>query len=341
MTSATRSEQSRRDLTKSSPMGYAVAQLAKAASLIFAVSVITFFLAKVSGFNPVDAYFGSELTASPEQRAALASKWGLDQPTVVQFGLWWWNLLHGDLGTSLVFERPVTAVIGDALVNSSMLLFIAWLASGLLGAGLGIVAGKNQGRFLDRVISTVCYVFAAIPTFWFGIVLLLIFAVWLKWSPIGLSAPIGKTLAEATLAERLNHLVLPAATLSLVGISTITMQTRTRLIEEQNSDYALFARSRGETSWQFVWRHGLRNSLMPFVTLQFGSISEIIGGSVLAESVFSYAGLGAVTVTAGTKGDLPLLIGITVISSAMVFLGNLCANLLYPLIDPRIKETWS
>ena len=232
-------------------------------------------------------------------------------------------------------------MIGNALANSSMLLFIAWLASGLLGAGLGIVAGKNRGRFLDRVISTVCYVFAAIPTFWFGIVLLLIFAVWLKWSPIGLSAPIGKTLAEATLAERLNHLVLPAATLSLVGISTITMQTRTRLIEEQNSDYALFARSRGETSWQFVWRHGLRNSLMPFVTLQFGSISEIIGGSVLAESVFSYAGLGAVTVTAGTKGDLPLLIGITVISSAIVFLGNLCANLLYPLIDPRIKETWS
>ena len=135
--------------------------------------------------------------------------------------------------------------------------------------------------------------------------------------------------------------MLPAATLSLVGISTITMQTRTRLIEEQNSDYALFARSRGETSWQFVWRHGLRNSLMPFVTLQFGSISEIIGGSVLAESVFSYAGLWAVTVTAGTKGDLPLLIGITVISSAIVFLGNLCANLLYPLIDPRIKETWS
>ena len=125
MTAATRSEQSRRDLTKSSPMGYAVAQLAKAASLIFAVSVITFFLAKAAGFDPVDAYFGSELTASPEQRAALASKWGVDQPTVVQFGLWWWNLLHGDLGTSLVFERPVSAVIGDALANSSMLLFIA------------------------------------------------------------------------------------------------------------------------------------------------------------------------------------------------------------------------
>ena len=176
--------------------------------MIFAVSVITFFLAKAAGFDPVDAYFGSELTASPEQRAALASKWGVDQPTVVQFGLWWWNLLHGDLGTSLVFERPVSAVIGDALANSSMLLFIAWLASGSLGAGLGIVAGKNRGRFLDRVISTVCYVFAAIPTFWFGIVLLLIFAVWLKWSPIGLSAPIGKTFSEATLAERLNHLVL-------------------------------------------------------------------------------------------------------------------------------------
>ena len=169
----------------------------------------------------------------------------------------------------------------------------------------------------------------------------MIFAVWLGWFPIGLSVPIGSTMESATLGERIYHAALPALTLSLIGISTITMQTRARLINERHSDYALFAISRGETPWQFVWRHGLRNALMPFVTLQFGSISEIIGGSVLAESVFSYAGLGGLTSAAGVKGDLPLLIGITILSAAIVFIGNLIANLLYPVIDPRIKENWA
>ncbi len=317
---------------------YVLGQILKCISLIVAVSALTFFLAKVSPIDPVAAYFGSESQASPEQQAALAAKWGLDKPVLVQFGLWWRNLLHGDLGTSLMLERPVIAVIRDGLANSSLLLFSAWLISGIVGAFLGVVAGKNEGKWIDRIISGICYVFAAIPTFWFGMVMLLIFAVWF---PIGLSVPIGSTLGDASLGERIHHAALPALTLSLLGISTITMQTRTRLINERHCDYALFATSRGETPWQFIWRHGLRNALMPFVTLQFGSISEIIGGSVLAESVFSYAGLGAITASAGIKGDLPLLIGITLISATLVFLGNLVANLLYPIIDPRIKEKWS
>ncbi len=320
---------------------YAAGQLLKCASLIAAVSVLTFVLAKISPIDPVQAYFGSESPATPQQQAALAAKWGLDQPAVVQFGLWAKNLLRGDLGTSMMLERPVLDVIMDGLANSAILMFAAWLLSGVLGATLGIIAGKNENRLLDRLISGVCYIFAAVPTFWFGMVMLLIFAVWLGWFPIGLSVPIGSTMESATLGERIYHAALPALTLSLIGISTITMQTRARLINERHSDYALFAISRGETPWQFVWRHGLRNALMPFVTLQFGSISEIIGGSVLAESVFSYAGLGGLTSAAGVKGDLPLLIGITILSAAIVFIGNLIANLLYPVVDPRIKENWA
>lgn len=322
-------------------VGYVLGQIVKCLSLIVAVSAVTFFLAKVSPIDPVSAYFGSESMADPEQKAALAAKWGLDKPALVQYGLWWKNALRGDLGTSLMLQRPVLSVIADGLANSVLLLFVAWLISGIVGAVLGIIAGKNEGRAIDRVISGVCYIFAAIPTFWFGMVVLLIFAVWLGWFPIGLSVPIGTTLADATLAERVYHMILPAVTLSLLGISSITMQTRTRLISERHSDYALFATSRGETAWQFIWRHGLRNAMMPFITLQFGSISEIIGGSVLAESVFSYAGLGGITAKAGIEGDLPLLIGITLISATIVFLGNLTANLLYPVIDPRIKEKWS
>jgi peptide/nickel transport system permease protein len=325
----------------SGPLRYAGGQLLKCASLIFAVSALTFFLAKVSPMDPVVSYLGAENAVDPSQYEALSAKWGLDRPAVEQFALWWGNALHGDLGTSLMLQRPVAEVIAEGLRNSLLLLVTAWLASGILGGALGVVAGKNRGRWPDRLISSICYVFAALPTFWFGLLMLLLFAVHLGWFPIGLSTSAGVALSDSTLGERLHHMILPALTLSVSGVSSIALQTRARLVQESESDYALFAAGRGEGPWRFVLRHGLRNCLKPFVTLQFGSISEVIGGSVLAETVFSYAGLGALTSMAGTRGDLPLLIGITLISATIVFIGNLIANLLYPVIDPRIRQEWA
>lgn len=323
------------------PARHALGQVLKCASLVLAVSALTFFLAKASPMDPVESYLGAENAIDPSQYAALTAKWGLDRPAVEQFVLWWGNALHGDLGTSLMLQRPVVEVIAEGLSNSLMLLTTAWVVSGLFGGALGVIAGKNRSRWPDRLISTVCYVFAALPTFWFGLLMLLLFAVRLGWFPIGLSTGAGVTMADSSLGERIHHMILPALTLSVSGVSSIALQTRARLVQESESDYALFATARGEGPWRFVLRHGLRNCLKPFVTLQFGSVSEIIGGSVLAETVFSYAGLGALTSMAGTKGDLPLLIGITVISATIVFCGNLVANLLYPVIDPRIRQAWA
>lgn len=328
----------RRALTSSR---YVLGQVAKAFSLVVAVTACTFFLAKVSPLDPVDAYFGADSLADDAQRAALAHKWGLDEPALVQYARWWANALRGDLGTSLMLHRPVLRAIGDGLANSALLLATAWLVSGLLGAALGVLAARCRGRSVDVAIRALCYVFTAVPTFWFAMVMLLVFGVLLGWFPIGMSTPIGATAAETSLAERIHHMLLPALTLSVLGISTITMQTRAALVAELDSDHALFARSRGASDARILREHGLRHALLPFVTLQFGSVSEIIGGSVLVETVFSYAGLGGLTAMAGLKGDLPLLIGITVISSAIVFAGNLVANLLYPVIDPRIRQEWS
>ncbi|MFV0453273.1 MAG: ABC transporter permease [Propioniciclava sp.] len=320
-------------------VAYVAGQLVKLVTLVVAVSALTVILIRLAPIDPVTAYFGSETVVDPVQRAQLVDRWGLEDPAIVQLGRWWFEVIvHQDMGTSLTFGRPVADVIASGLWNSALLLAAAWLISGLLGGLLGLVAAHQRGRLLDKAISTGCYLSAATPTFWVGMIVLLIFSVRLGWFPIGFSVPIGQTLAETSLTQRLEHILLPALTLSLVGVSTITLQTRTRLIEVLDSDMALFSRSRGLTRWQFITRHGLRNAAMPFITLQFGSISEIIGGSVLAESVFSYAGLGSITVQAGTSADLPLLLGITVCTSAIVFLGNMIANLCYPLVDRRVTE---
>ena len=176
------------------------------------------------------------------------------------------------------------------------------------------------------------------PAFWLAILLLLVFSVWLGWFPVGLSVPAGMDAAAVTLADRLRHAVLPALTLSITGVANIALHTREKMADVMESDYVMFARARGESERSVILRHGLRNVALPAITLQFASISEIIGGSVLVEQVFSYPGLGQAAVTAGLGSDLPLLLGITVITSAIVFGGNLIADLLYGAVDPKIRR---
>ena len=317
---------------------YIIKSVIKAVSLIIALSILTFTLAQLSPIDPVRAYVGAESLASPEQMEYISQKWGLNDPPLERYGKWVSSMLKGDMGDSIVYSRPVIDVIYENVKNSFWLMFVSWIFSGILGFALGIVAATYRDKLLDKAIRTFCYILSSTPTFWIGILLLLIFSVQLKIFPIGLSAPIGKAAATVTVWDRIYHLILPALTLSIIGISSIALHTREKMIEVWNSEYALFARARGESTFSIVKNHGIRNILLPAVTLQFASISELFGGSVLAENVFSYAGLGSVTVAAGTKGDLPLLLGITMFTGAIVFIGNMIANLLYPVIDPRIKE---
>ena len=317
---------------------YTLKSVIEAVSLIIALSILTFTLAQLSPIDPVRAYVGAESIASPEQMEYIAQKWGLNDPPLERYGKWATSMLKGDMGDSIVYSRPVIDVIAENVKNSFWLMFVSWLFSGILGFILGILAATYRDSILDKAIRTFCYILSSTPTFWIGILLLLVFSVQLKIFPIGLSAPIGKAAANVTVWDRIYHLILPALTLSIIGISSIALHTREKMIEVWNSEYALFARARGESTFAIVKNHGIRNILLPAVTLQFASISELFGGSVLAENVFSYAGLGSVTVAAGTKGDLPLLLGITMFTGAIVFIGNMIANLLYPVIDPRIKE---
>ena len=275
---------------------------------------------------------------SEAQKEKLRSYWGVDVPPVQRYMNWAKDFIKGDLGTSLLYRQDVTKVIGVKLSNSLFLMGLAWIISGLLGFVLGVLAGVFQGKPIDKVIKGYSLVVASTPAFWLALLLLIIFGVWLRVLPIGLSVPIGVEASGVTFLDRVRHAILPAVTLSITGISNITLHTREKMIEIMESDYVLFARARGESLWKIVRSHGIRNVLLPAMTLQFASISEIIGGSVLVEQVFSYPGLGQAAVAAGTGSDVPLLMGITLITAAIVFMGNFIANLLYGVVDPRIRK---
>lgn len=310
----------------------------KMITLLLAVSVIAFILVSASPVDPVQQYILSIGSVSPEQRTEIEDYWGVNDPPVERYFNWLSALLRGDFGTSLLYRRPVIEIIGERFVNSLALMLCAWIFSGVIGFSLGCVMGINQDKLSDRIIKKICYLLSSVPTFWLGLIFLLVFSVTLGWFPIGFSTPIGMLDSEVSIWQRLHHLVLPALTLSFMSFANIALHTRQKLVDVMESEYALFARARGEGKWTLLRRHGLRNILLPALTLQFASFAELFGGSVMAENVFSYPGLGSAVSAAGLNSDLPLLLGITLFSALFVCVGNLIANLLYGVVDPQIRE---
>lgn len=308
--------------------------------LLIAVSIVTFSLVSISPIDPLQANVGQAAlgSMSQEQKDKLESYWGVHEPPVERYINWAKDFLQGDMGVSLLYRQPVSSVIAVKLGNSLILMVIAWVISGALGFLLGVLSGVYRGRWIDKLVRGYCLLIASTPVFWLALILLLFFAVYLKVLPIGLSVPIGMEAFGVTIVDRLQHAILPAMTLSITGVSNIALHTREKMIDVMESDYVLFARARGEKLGAIIRRHGLRNIILPAITLQFASISEIIGGSVLVEQVFSYPGLGQAAVAAGTGSDVPLLLGITLATAAIVFLGNYIANLLYGVVDPRMRK---
>ena len=311
--------------------------LVRLSLLLVAVSTISFILLANSPIDPIDAYFINK-AASAEQHALVAAYWGFDKPPLERFLIWAGNILHGDFGTSFIYRAPVLEVIGEKFRLTLLLMLTAWVLSGGIGFVLGVLGGMYRGSRFDKVIQGFSLLCVSVPVFCLGLLVMMVFAVKLQWFPLALAAPIGKLHEEVTLAEQLRHAVLPALTLSVTGISAMTLQTREKMIEVMGTNYMLFAEARGESLWQRVRRHGLRNILLPAITLQFASFNELFGGAILAETVFSYPGLGGTVTLAGLRGDLALLLGIAIFSAIFIFVGNLIANILYGVVDPQLRE---
>lgn len=307
--------------------------------LMSLVAAGAFALMAASPVDPVSALFEAEiLRLSPAQRERIAEKWGLNDSAPVRFAKWAGNVVQGDLGRSMVYDAPVSKVIAERFLNSLVLMALAWTLSGALGFFLGLIAGALEGSLVDKIIRGYAFVLASAPTFWVAIVFLLIFSVQLGWAPICCSSPPGYLPHEVSFWQRLHHLVLPVLALSMLGVAQVTLHTRDKVREVMASDYALLAQAQGLGKWACAWRHGLRNGALPALTLHFASAGELFGGSVLAETVFSYPGLGKATMEAGTRGDVALLLGIALFAAVFVFVGNTLADILARWVDPRLDR---
>ena len=305
--------------------------------LLVAVSVAGFLLVEASPVDPVDAYVGADvLHIGPDQRAQIEQRWGLDDPAPARFLRWAGQAVRGNLGTSMIYNAPVTDVIRTRFVASLALMVMAWLLAGAFGFALGILAGARQGTWVDRAVRWWVYTLASAPTFWVGLLLLYAFAISLHWAPVCCAGPIGADPSSIGLFDRLHHLLLPAATLAIVGVGPIALHTREQVVAFLHGDAAVFARAQGERGWGMVRHHLVRNAAVPALLLQFASLSELFGGAILAETVFNYPGLGQATAAAGIRGDVPLLLGIVVATTVFVYVGNLLGDVAQSAADPRV-----
>ena len=306
--------------------------------LLIAVSIVAFLLITKAPIDPLVSYIGTNSTLSEEAKEEIAEEWGLNDSLPERFAVWAKHAVRGDLGMSITYKKPVIEIIRTRFSYSIVLMMLAWGLSGILGFVLGVVCGLRQGSVLDKILKAFCLIVKSAPAFWIGLLFLTIFAVQLGWFPIGMAVPAGKLEADVTLGDRIYHLILPVLTLTIVSVSELVLYTRQKVVEILNSDFILYAKARGESEGQLVRRHILRNAALPAVTVQFASFNELFGGMALAETVFAYPGIGTATTAAALNGDVPLLLGIAVFSALFVFTGNMIANLLYGIFDPRIRE---
>ncbi len=312
-----------------------VHRLALLPVILVAVAALTFVLTAISPFDPVDAYVGAENNVSAERKAEMAHAWGLDQPLYEQFGRWVWNLAHGDMGNSIVSGgQPVAAEIAArasasiALVGGALLLV---LVGGLV---FGVLAAAFRGTFFDWVVRTLCYFNTAAPSFWIGLLALYVFSIELDWLPAaGTSDP--RSVDGGVDAS---HLVLPMLVLATTQYAWFTLFVRNTLLEVLREDHVQFARAQGIGEVAVMLRYALPNALIPFVTLVGTHLAELIGGTVIVESIFGWPGLGLLTLDAALGEDIPMLVGIVLAGSVLVVLGNLLADVLYRVMDPRVRQ---
>lgn len=318
---------------------YVLRRTAFALATILVAITLNFVLFRAVPGDAVDALRCLQCSAEfrDSQRAAL----GLDRPVTVQFWTYLTGLVQGDLGRSMRTEQPVTGEIAAALKNSLPLMALGVGFALLFGIVMGVVASWRRDTLVDRAGTWSALALNSMPAQWLGLLMVLLVAERVGLPASGVADPIIGILGDASawdiLVDRLKHMVLPALTLAFVLFGNYTLIMRSAMVETLGEDYVLTARAKGLTNWQIVWRHGLRNALLPVITLIALSSGFLIGGSITIEYVFSYPGVGLTAVEAINQRDWPVLQGIFLLITVVVILANLAADLLYAVLDPRVS----
>jgi peptide/nickel transport system permease protein len=311
---------------------YIAKRLGFAALMLVGVSLILFTLMRLAPGGPEAVLIGGEF--SQEVAAQIRHRLGLDRPLLVQYGTWALAAARGDLGRSFKTGDPVATLILDRLGPTLQLTGAALVLALVVAVPLGVLAAVRRDTLWDTLASAVSLFGVSFPSFWLGIMLILLFSEALHLLPPSGVSEYGR---EADLAARLRHAVLPTLTLGLIQMAAFMRFTRSSLLEVLRQDYVRTARAKGVPGGRVIWRHALRNGLIPVVTVVGLSLPTLVGGAVLTETVFAWPGIGRLAVGAVFERDYPVIMGVNLLVATIVIAANLLTDLAYCVIDPRIS----
>ena len=308
-----------------------VRRLLQTIPLLFFVSIACFALIKIAPGDPVLSFVTPNMHAEDIER--VRHNLGLDKPAYVQYFLWLKELLQGNLGYSLVNHQPVLDQIIARLPATAGLMGSAIVVAVLLAIPLGLIAGANRGRWLDKLINMFSYIGISVPLFWMAILLIYLFAIYLHWLPsMGM-----RSIGVNSFVDVLKHGILPGSVLAFGFLSTFVRYIRSSTIGQFKEDYVQIQYAFGSSKKTVVFRHVLKHVLLPIISLLGMSLADLVTGAIVTETVFSWPGIGSLGMTAVKGMDYPVIMGITLFSALLLIIGNLIADILYGIADPRIK----
>ncbi len=319
---------------------YLVRRLLGTLPLLILISVAVFFLLNVIPGGPTAAYENNP-HLTPQDIARIEHELGLDQPIYVRYLHWLQAIVNGDWGYSLASRRPVLTEIGERLPNTIYLLGVTFVVTLLLAVPTGMLSAVRQYSLFDHAATTLAFMGQSVPIFWFGLLLIIVFHVTLRNPMTGLPLLPGggmSTLgAPFSVADRINHLILPVAMLTLATSAQYVRYMRASMLDVIHKDYIRTARAKGAAARRVVWRHGFKNAALPLVTIIALDLPTLFGGALFTETIFSWPGMGRLFFESALRFDYALLMGIIIVNAALIIVFNLAADVVYGYLDPRIR----
>lgn len=299
---------------------------------LFLITILTFSLIHLAPGGPTQVMIGPGM--SPQAFETQKKNLGLDDPVPVQYVRWLGGLLQGDLGKTFKTSLPVSQLIWPTIGNTLVLMAAAWLVTLVIALPWGIYNSTREYGLSDQTASFISYLGFAMPTFWFGIILQQLFAMKLRWLPLSDMYSFGK---QGDIGDLMLHLVMPVTVLSLGFLAAYVKYARSSMLEVLNQDYIRTARAKGVKERKVIFRHALRNALIPIVTIIGLDLPMLVSGAALTEKVFNWPGMGRLFVDMALAREYSVLMAIVLVTAVFVVIGNLLADLLYAIVDPRVQ----
>ncbi len=305
--------------------------------LLLGLLTITFFVIRLAPGDPVNFYIESD--TDPHVAENLRVSLGLDQPLPIQYVKWLTSMLSGDLGISFTKHRPVIDVLAETIPRTLLLTLTAFIIDLVLGIILGTISALRRGTRIDSIIRVFMLIIYSMPEFWLGLILILVFSLQLDILPASQMSSTGADQLSffEQILDTMRHMILPVFVLSITSATITGRYMRGSMLDVINQDYIRTARAKGLTEFQVIGKHALRNAIIPIITISGLSLPFLLGGAVIVETIFAWPGMGYLTIEAIFARDYPLIIATTLVAGVMVIIGNLISDLLYAIVDPRIK----